>query len=218
MRKLIFIIVALLCFGGASAQEYFAKDIEAFRKADAEKGVDTGGILFVGSSTFTMWKDLKDSFRGYPVTNRGFGGSSMRDVLYYYEDVVTPHKPSQIILYEGDNDLSNRYVSVDDFIANVECFVRLSQIRFPEADICIVSIKPSPSRRGYYGKFMEANKRLSQLCNSTRGVRFIDIWPLMADGDMNPVDKDHYLRDSLHMTPKGYEVWTRAIKPHLRTK
>lgn len=216
------LIVSLLCcilaVSAASAQTYYAKEIEAFRQLDAQDPPSGGGILFVGSSTFTMWKDIKACFPGYRITNRGFGGSSMRDVLYYFEDVVTPHNPAQVILYEGDNDLSNRYTSVDDFIANVKCFVRLVQIRFPEADICIISIKPSPARRGYYGKYTEANKRLRALCNHTRGVRFIDLWDRMTDRNQQVRDKDHFRSDSLHMTASGYALWTATIQPYLKTK
>ncbi|MEG0808509.1 MAG: GDSL-type esterase/lipase family protein [Alistipes sp.] len=216
MMRHIFLTLFLLCSATiVCAQGHFEQDIEAFRQADAHQGVTTGGILFVGSSTFTMWKDVRTCLPDYPITNRGFGGSSMRDVLYYFESIVTPHKPTQIIVYEGDNDLCNRFTSVTDFMDNVRCFVRLAQIRFPEVDICIVSIKPSPARKGYYTNYMEANRQLQQFCTTTRGVRFIDLWPLMVDAKGEVRDKDYFLSDSLHMTPKGYALWTQAIKPYL---
>lgn len=221
MKKLLviisFVAIAQLFVHEAKSQEqpYWYREIEAFIAKDAQNGVTPGKILFVGSSTFTTWYDLEDSFPDYNVLNRAFGGCSLSDIIKHYEVVVAPHEPSQLIVYIGDNDLCNRHLSVGQFMENVRCFIRMSQIRFPEVDICMVSIKPSPIRRGYFNKYIEANKQLQQLSNEIAGVRFIDTWPLMVDKNNNLYDSDTFKSDSLHMSAKGNAIWAKAIMPYL---
>ncbi|MBA1993900.1 G-D-S-L family lipolytic protein, partial [Escherichia coli] len=73
-------IAALVAFVfNASAQTEtppFWADIQAFKQKDSAQMPPQKSILFVGSSSFTKWTDVQDYFPGYPIINRGFGGSS----------------------------------------------------------------------------------------------------------------------------------------------
>jgi lysophospholipase L1-like esterase len=213
-------LLVWVCVGIATtpinAQEHWRKDIETFMAKDTESGVQTHGILFVGSSTFNLWPDMATYFPGYTITNRGFGGSSMRDVLYFYEHLVKPYKPAQIFLYEGDNDLVNEHYTVDEFINDVKCFIHLTRICFPECEIHILSIKPSPVRQKAFDKYKEANARMSALCNQNPRLHFIDMWPLMAGTQDQHVDSTAYfLEDRLHLNEAGYKRWAEVLTPYL---
>ena len=85
----------------------FREEIDRFKEADQIHPVEQGIYLFLGSSSIRMWKSLEDDFSGFPVINRGFGGSHTSDVLYFFEDLVTVYQPAKIIFYEGDNDLAS---------------------------------------------------------------------------------------------------------------
>jgi lysophospholipase L1-like esterase len=211
----------LVAFAGQlPAQEHWRKDIEAFRRTDSLQAPPQGKILFVGSSTFNYWRDYADYFPGYTITNRGFGGSALRDVLYFYEYLVKPHAPKQIIVYEGDNDLYNDNYSVDNFVEDVRCFVRLTRICYPDCDISFVSVKPSPARRNLFAKYAEANRRVKAFCEETGGkLHFIDTWSLMVDANGEPKGKESYfLEDRLHLNAAGYKLFAVAIKPYLTSE
>jgi lysophospholipase L1-like esterase len=200
-----------------SAQERWFNDIAAFRRTDAVQTPAKGGILFVGSSTFALWRDYAGYFPDYTIINRGFGGSSLRDVLYFYEDLVKPYVPKQIVLYEGDNDLTNENYSVEQFMDDVQCFVRLTQICYPDCDICLVSIKPSPVRRAIYPKYVEANRRMQAFCEQRDdALHFIDVWSLMVDEQGDPKGAENYfLNDHLHLNAAGYRLLANTITPYL---
>ena len=62
-------------------------------------------IVFVGSSSIRMWKTA-DYFTGFPIINRGFGGSHLSDVNFFINETVIKYKPRIIVLYAGDNDIA----------------------------------------------------------------------------------------------------------------
>lgn len=59
----------------------FKSDILAFKKQDSIVFPPSNAILFVGSSSFTKWKDVSSNFPNYTIINRGFGGTTLLDVI-----------------------------------------------------------------------------------------------------------------------------------------
>jgi len=93
------IALAALHAGEPAAKPHaFEKDIEAFETADKNSSPKANAILFVGDSTFTRWKTIHDDLPGYTVINRGFGGSTMSDLLFFFDRVVVPYKPRMIVV------------------------------------------------------------------------------------------------------------------------
>src|SRR4051812_13021961 len=131
----------------AAQQPAFWNEIQAFRKQDSIKPPPTHPVLFVGSSSFRIWKDLEDDFRSYDVLNRGFGGSTFPDLIRYADQVIIPYHPKQIFIYSGDNDLA-----ASDTVTATMVAQRFQQLfdmirkQLPKVPIVFVSIKPSPSR------------------------------------------------------------------------
>src|SRR5690242_21061336 len=64
----------------------FWDDIQAFKKQDSLQMPQQHAILFIGSSSFTKWTDVQNYFPNYTIINRGFGGSSLPDIIRYAED------------------------------------------------------------------------------------------------------------------------------------
>ena len=84
--------------------ERYRKDIEPFKEFDSKNALPNNPALFVGSSTIMKWKTA-EAFPGFSVINRGFGGSFLEDVLYFYHDVIGKYHPSAILFY-CDNDVA----------------------------------------------------------------------------------------------------------------
>ncbi len=84
----------------------FRNEIETFRNADSVTVPEPGLIVFTGSSSIRGWHELDTYFPERRVINRGFGGSRLSDALYYFDDIVTPYQPGQVVLYSGENDIA----------------------------------------------------------------------------------------------------------------
>ena len=217
MKKLIVVLFVFLC-GTLLAQNNkpaFWNDIQQFRKMDSIQAPPSNGILFVGSSSFTRWKDVQDYFPGYTIINRGFGGSTLADVLRYEEDVIFKYNPKQIVIYCGENDIA----SSDTITANTvfNRFTTLfSEIRavYPNVPVVFISLKPSPSRWQLRDKATSTNDMIEKYLSKQKNAEFINVWKPMLGANGRP-RPELFVEDNLHMNAKGYAIWQKLIEPTL---
>lgn len=172
-------------------------------------------IIFVGSSSFTKWTDVQDYFPSHTIINRGFGGSTLQDVIRYADDIIIPYQPKQIVIYSGENDLA-----YDDSLYPAQVTERFEQLfniirkHYPLVPIAYISIKPSPSREKLIPKFNVANVMIKSFLKGKKKTKFIDVYHKMLDADGKPM-KDIFIEDNLHMNAKGYHIWQKIIEPYL---
>jgi lysophospholipase L1-like esterase len=213
-----FIVYLFLLLSGVShlyAQAPFQDEITAFKKQDNIQPPPASPILFVGSSSFRKWTDVQSAFPGYPIINRGFGGSSFPDVLRYAGDIIFPYKPKQIVIYCGDNDLAaSDTVTAQVVYARFLQLYRVIRSRMNKVDILYVSIKPSPSREKLMPRMEEANRLIEDFLHKQSHAAFADVYHKMLNAEGHPIE-DLFVDDKLHMNPKGYAIWQKVIQPYL---
>jgi lysophospholipase L1-like esterase len=208
-------ILFSFCYGYAQAQP-FADDIKKFEKEDSVHFPSKGEILFVGSSSFTKWKDVQEYFPGYPIINRGFGGSTLEDVIRYADRVIFPYKPRQVVIYCGDNDIAySDTVSAKTVYLRFETLFTMIRKKMPGENIVFVAIKPSPSRASQRPRQDEANLKIKTFLAKQTDAYYVDVVHPMLSPDGKPL-ASIFLSDSLHMNAKGYAIWQKAILPYLK--
>src|SRR5258708_14339638 len=150
MKKLKWFLFLFLLVNLLNAQEQkppFWNDIRDFKKQDSIQLPSQHAILLVGSSSFTKWKDVQDYFPGYTIINRGFGGSSLPDVIRYANDIIFPYHPKQIVIYCGENDLAaSDTVTGEMVFRRFTTLFNLIRKKLPNVPVVFISLKPSPSR------------------------------------------------------------------------
>jgi lysophospholipase L1-like esterase len=219
MKYLRFLLLVAFCNSvltscSQKTEQPFYKDIQAFKDADKKSAPPKNAILFVGSSSFTMWKDVNNDFPGYTIINRGFGGSQLSDVVRYADDVIIPYKPKQVVIYCGDNDIATGSVTATDVLQRFMELFNIIRNNLPDVHIAYVSIKPSPSRAKYMRIIEDANVMIRQFLSGYPRTAYIDIYHPMLDNEGKP-RKELFLDDDLHMNEKGYAIWKEAIQPYL---
>ena len=209
-------IISMLYVLQAEAQQpAYWKDIQAFKKLDSINAPKPGQILFIGSSSFTMWKDVQQYFPGRKIINRAFGGSTLQDQIHYAKDIILPYKPKQVVIYCGENDLaSSDTVTAKNVFRRFELLYYFIRKHYPRASIVYVSMKPSPSRVHLMPKMVQGNKMIRNFLSRHNRNVFVNIYNKMLNPDGSPRD-ELFLDDKLHMNAKGYAIWQKAIAPHL---
>ncbi len=193
----------------------FRNDIQAFKKQDSVSAPTKNAILFIGSSSFTLWQNVQDYFPGHTIINRGFGGSSLTHLIQYAEDIIYPYDPKQIVIYCGENDLaaSDTVTGAMVFDRFIELF-RLIRKKYNDIPVLYISMKPSPSRRHLFPKMRDGNRMIGDFLANEEKTGFVDVHSKMLNETGEPYS-EIFLEDSLHMNVKGYAIWQRAIEPHL---
>jgi lysophospholipase L1-like esterase len=190
----------------------FAKEVDSIVAANQSFRKDNL-VLFTGSSSIRLWKNLSVAFPEHNVLNMGFGGSEMADLLYYTDKLIIPFQPKQIFIYEGDNDLSVGR-SAEQIIASADSILLRVRQHLPEAEVVFISPKPSLKRWELKAKYEDFNKKFRDWATKKRGVRFADVWTPMLDRN-GKVMQDIFVADGLHLNEKGYSIWTSALKKYL---
>jgi lysophospholipase L1-like esterase len=215
---LFFGLFVFLSFHQLQAQEEpypFWNEIQAFKKSDSTGFPPPGEILFVGSSSFNFWKDVQDYFPGYPIINRGFGGSSLTDVIRYADDIIYRYKPKQIVIYCGENDLAaSDSINAQTVFERFKILFSMIRDKFKNIPVVYVSIKPSPSRNKLMPKMIVANEAIQKFLKKKKNAVFADVFHKMLKEDGTPKD-DIFIDDKLHMNKNGYVIWQKEIAPYL---
>lgn len=216
MKKLVSIIVFLFLTTGLIAQTpAFRKEINAFLKSDSVSMPAKGQTLFVGSSSFTFWKDVQQYFPNHSIINRGFGGSGLRDLIRYADEIIIPYQPKQIIIYCGENDLADSVgTKPRQVLRRYKTLISIIRKKLKHIPVVFISIKPSPSRWKLEPVFVQTNKLIKRWVNRDHQSRYVDVHGamLLTDGSVNP---ELFIKDNLHMNAKGYAIWQKLIEPVL---
>jgi len=212
-----FLFFLFICLGSyAQIQVPFYSEISRFKQADSLYPPQQGSILFIGSSSFTKWTDVQDYFPGYPILNRGFGGSTLLDLIRYTADIVYPYHPKQILIYCGENDLaSSDTLSPETLLSRFKFLIKLIRDKYPRIQVDYISMKPSPSRWSMRDRLMKGNSLIREFLKGQKNSSYINIYEAMLDkkGQIRP---ELYLGDQLHMKPEGYKIWKEIILPYLK--
>lgn len=185
------------------------KKITDYMERDEEQSKWDDATLVVGSSSIDLWKSLETDFPGHRVIRRGVSGTKAIDLYNYRHLLIEPFNPRRIIIYEGDNEIGFKW-EVDEMMESMKkLFFEIRRMK-PEAEIYLVSVKPSPARVNSLEKTQTFNKLLKAFALSQPNAGFIDIHTPMLDADGN-VRPELYLKDRLHPSNEGYDIWRKEF-------
>ena len=193
----------------------FWKEIKAFKQQDSTQFPASNQILLIGSSSFTLWKDVQSYFPSYPILNRAFGGSKFVDLIRYRYDVIYPYQPKQILIYCGENDFAaSDTITVDIVVQRFQTLYKLIRAKYKTVPLVYVSMKPSPSRLHLLSKYVEGNKRIKNWLATKPRTAFVNVYDAMLTKEGKPMP-DIFKEDNLHMNAKGYAIWKKILRPYL---
>lgn len=193
----------------AHAEERFAESIRSFEQNIADGTSKPGSIMFLGSSSIRLW-DLEKWFPGYPTINHGFGGSEISDSIHYFDRIVAPLKPVQIVFYAGDNDIA-KGKSADVVHRDFKTFVGMLHERHPKTQLAYIAIKPSTKRWNLSKEMAKANALIAETCQTDELLTYVDIWTPMLGKDGRP-RPELFVEDGLHLNEAGYKLWSGIVR------
>jgi lysophospholipase L1-like esterase len=175
-----------------STGEWYDGEIRRFVRLDNENPPLKRGVVFVGSSIFREWREVRDfaaDFAPLPVLNRAFGGSTAEDQLRpdILNAIVYPHDPRVLVYYCGSNDLNEGKSPSrirDAFVRWSEtCRRRARSVSGGGDDsqsglqIVYVSVNKAPQKMPVWDALDETNDLIRAYCEATPNHAFVDVNP-----------------------------------------
>jgi beta-glucosidase len=191
---------------------------------DAKAIFDKGGkidLLFVGDSITQgwekegaeVWKKYYEPRNGFAI---GFGGDRTENVLWRLDhDAVKGMNPKVTVLMIGTNNAGHRSEDPKTTAAGIKKILQELQQRLPNTKILLLAIFPRDEKPD--GELRLINEQVNAIIQGyadNKRVYFANINQafLTQDGTLTK----EVMPDLLHPHKYGYELWAKALEPHLQ--
>ena len=194
--------------------ERFRPAIDAFLAADAESAPPRGAVVATGSSSMRGWHGrIAGDLAPLTIIPRGFGGSNMKDVRHFLDELVLRHRPRAVLLYEGDNDAAAG-ATAEEILEHFDVIRAVIHEVLPQTRIYILAVKPSIRRWNLWEAMSATNALLAARADADPRLTFIDVASPMLN-EVGEPRAEIFVRDNLHMNGAGYDIWRDAVRPVL---
>jgi lysophospholipase L1-like esterase len=176
-------------------------------------------VIFVGDSITEGWeKNGKAAWAKYyaprHALNLGIGSDHTQHVLWRLDHGnLDGLKPKVAVVLIGVNNIPDTNNTPRMVLEGVAAVVAKLREKLPDTQVLLLGI--FPFREDFCeqrGKALQINQALQKLDDGKR-VRFRDVGYLFIQPD-GKIPRD-MMRDYVHPSPRGYQLWAEAIEPDL---
>ena len=170
-------------------------------------------IIFYGSSSLRLWKNLSKDFKNNNTINCGFGGAHIEDCINNFKHLFCNIKINSIVLYVGGNDLNLEY-SVNEIIGLFKKLLLTIRKDFPDCNIFSITIKPSIHRLEKLNEIKKINLLMKKELDKLDKAHQINIFDKFINKE-GKIKKKYFLIDRLHLSKAGYNIWKEEVSFYL---
>ena len=180
--------------------------------------LNSGEIIFLGNSITAGGKDWSTRLNNSIIRNRGIGGDTTDGVLARSGEIIDSN-PTAVFLLIGINDLYNNTIETpsENYIANniinIAKKIKTSSVNTEVFIQTLLPISKKKSRK-FYKLFNQSIKNINKIIIENQEKELysvIDLYSIFVNNKGQL--KNDLTYDGLHLNKKGYEVWSKFIKP-----
>lgn len=173
-------------------------------------------IVFIGDSitqgfefTGELWQA---SFAPYKVFNAGISSDRFQHILYRIQNGQLAFHPKLVVLNCGVNNLTMN--STDQIAQGILQVIDAIHRESPESRVLLLGVFPAGrmANMKVRQKILAINEQLTQF-GKLPLVTYADIGEIFIEKTGFLTEQISY--DAVHLTRKGYELWSEALKPLL---
>jgi len=168
-------------------------------------------LLFVGDSLIEYF-DWQERFPKNIVYNMGVAGETVEGLYARLEVVFAQiEETDSVFIMSGINNLA---MGGRNFIPAYRKVVERVKEHYKSSQIFVHSLLPVLFPWISNDEIGKMNRQLEKMAEE-KGVFYLDIHSLFIDQKGKPI-KDYLLDDGVHVSEKGYHVWSREIEKLLK--
>lgn len=207
----LFLWAPHFCSAQLCGQSYDARIAQIHQAAQQVEG-HKPRLVLTGSSSIRKWPQTDTVFSQFDVVNAGFGGSCFSDLWALRDTLIYALHPEVLIVYEGDNDLSDGVPS-EDILDVADRLLEEVSRRLPNTDIVVIAPKASRARDHLASAYLALNQEL-RLVAMNHGAHWVDFWDVQHDANGTLRD-ELFVADRLHLNNLGYATWVGELRRQL---
>lgn len=190
---------------------HYDDDVNAVLAQIRRRALPAAPIAFFGSSSFRLWHNMAEDLNSLDAVNLGFGGGTNASGLHYIDTLLTPLNPAKIVLYFGENDISNDGLSANTSFGHFKELYTQIRLRLPDAPVFFLSAKQSPTKWIYSDVVEQYNCIVEQYCRDQKSLTFVNVTDALLGENGRPIGSC-YIGDGVHLSPTGYARWVHVLK------
>lgn len=214
------IVLAVILYGELSKTvsedpSVWIEDVNELVEATRARGPVDRAVLFTGSSSIRFWTTLEEDMQPLNTIRHGFGGAKLGDIEHFATALITDFAPRAVVVFAGSNDIQPGSAKSPQVL--LDTYQRLvARVRegLPTAPIYYIGITPSLLRFSVWDVSRETNRLIREFTENDPTLHYIETGPLLLGEDGKP-DPDNYRFDRLHLSERGYAIWTGVIRTRL---
>lgn len=165
---------------------------------------------FYGSSSFRMWERMAEDLNELRLANLGFGGGTFASAVYYFERAVAPLKPSKIVLYFGENDISMDGMTAKSTFNDFLRLMKVARKHLGPIPIFCLSVKQSPANWIYSDEVTRLNVMIAHYCSEDANTNYVDVTTCLLGENGRPMGR-YFKDDNIHINHRGYAAWADIL-------
>ncbi len=192
------------------------KDIARFDSMNRVEQYPDDAVIFAGSSSIRIWKNLAEDMAPFSIIQRGYGGAKLSDFAVYAPRIFTPHKCSAAVVFVGNDITGSQNDKSPEEVRKLFLSVLKSfRKSHPKTPFFWVQVTPTPARWKVWNEILKANELIRKECERHPNTYFIRTDYAFLDNNGLP-RSELFLPDKLHLNAEGYKLWTQIIKDELK--
>ena len=208
--------------------EDYCKQRHARFNERAKEGHEKGDIdlIFFGDSITEGWEGAgkeawEKNYGTRHAVNCGTGGDQTQHLLWRIQngnvdglDKPVPkdaHPPHLAVIMIGTNNMGND--TPEQIAGGVKAILVSLHEKLPHTKVLLLAIFPRSEKPDATREKVASTNKLLQPLADGKMVHYLDIGPSFVEND-GTISKE-IMPDSLHLSPKGYEVEAKALEPKI---
>jgi lysophospholipase L1-like esterase len=164
-------------------------------------------ILFLGDSLIEFF-DWQERFPGHGIENLGVAGEPVEGLSSRLDGIIRKYPSADLIfIMTGINNVAMEDLDILDTYRGILGKLKTA---YPDAGICVNSLLPALVEFIPDDSIQRVNNSLKELAGESGG-EYLNVYSLFVNEKGQP-RKDYLLDDGVHLSNRGYAVWSRALE------
>ncbi len=174
-------------------------------------------LVVIGGRQVKLWRGLERTLSPMPVVKAGIGSATTDDLLYYFDRLVTPHRPSAVVMVPGPGDFILRdSKSPEQFVLMLKGLAGYVAKLEGQPHFYVFALSKWPRYPEHWHTVTAVNELLGDWAASDERVSLLDARPVVLQLRGQPTGAT-FRSDGVNFNSWGYTQMSLLLRQRMET-